>query len=114
MIIDLIKVNILKDDGLRVNCIGMGNGASQQLVEGAAKAGLGSYALISDISLVEEKTIACMQKVYLPKRRLEKIHAFPIDKEKPSFELKANARWLENDKQMSLKLLYLKALPPLK
>jgi len=93
----------------------MGNGASQQLVEGAAKAGLGAYALISDISLVEEKTIACMQKVYLPKRRLEKIYAFPIDKESfSSFELKANARWLENDKQMSLKLLYLKALPPLK
>jgi len=81
----LIKANIEKDDGLRVNCIGMGDGASQELVEGAAKAGLGTHALISDISLVEEKIVACMQKVYLPKRRLEKIYAFPSDEEKPSF-----------------------------
>ena len=109
----MIKANIEKDEGLRVNCIGMGDGASQELVEGAAKAGLGTYALISDISLVEEKTVACMQRVYMPKRKLEKIYAYPVDQKTGSFELKADSHWLENDKQISLKFLE-ETLPPLK
>ena len=48
---------------MRVNAIGMGSGASQELVQGSAKAGLGTHALIEDTTLVEEKVIMCMQKI---------------------------------------------------
>ena len=57
----------------RVHTIGMGNGASQELVEGAAKAGLGTHALISDQTLVEEKVIAALQKHYLPMKKVDKV-----------------------------------------
>lgn len=81
----------------------MGSGASQELVEGAAKAGFGTYALIEDERLVEEKVVGCMQKIYTPMRRVKSIVARLQDGS--SFDLKTDMHWLENDKQLSLKFL---------
>lgn len=75
----------------------MGVGASQELVEGAAKAGFGSYALIADENLVEEKVVGCMQKIYSPMRQLIKILAHPQAGGKP-IPLMTDKLWLENDK----------------
>ena len=44
----------------RVHTVGMGSGASRELIEGAAKAGLGTHALIADQTLVEEKVIGAL------------------------------------------------------
>lgn len=95
-ITDLIETEMKKSANIRVNCIGMGSGASQELVQGAAKAGLGAHALIEDITLVEEKVIVCMQKIYLPMRRITGVTA--RTESGTEIPLKTDMLWLENDK----------------
>lgn len=75
----------------------MGSGASQELVEGTAKAGFGTYAMIADQSLVEEIVVSCLQKIYTPMRRLDSIAALPADGTEP-IKLKTESHWLQNDK----------------
>lgn len=71
-VIDLIEAKV-KSSNQRVHTVGMGSGASKKLVKGAAKAGNGTSALIADTTLVEEKVMASLQKLYMPMRRVSKI-----------------------------------------
>lgn len=104
-VINLIEKEV-KGKAQRVHTFGMGSGASQQLVEGSAKAGHGTHAIIADMTLVEEKVIAALQKLYLPMKRVSKVNLVLKNGEK--HELKTDQHWLENDKQLSLKFLQFK------
>jgi len=54
----------------RVHTLGIGSGASSQLVKEAAGAGSGSYFFVEHTDKLEETVIKALQKNYIPTRTL--------------------------------------------
>lgn len=62
---DLIDEKAIKSNS-RVHTFGVGRGADQALVKGAAKAGCGTHSFIYQNSEIESKVILALQKNYVP------------------------------------------------
>ena len=65
LIIDLIDKEAMKSNS-RVHTFGVGRGADESLVKGAAKAGCGTHSFIYKNSEIESKVILALQKNYVP------------------------------------------------
>ena len=56
----VIEMARQKSKNARISSIGIGNGASTRLIEGAAEAGRGKYVMISDSEKPTEKIISLL------------------------------------------------------
>ena len=73
-VVQLIDILALKTNS-RVHTLGVGSGASTELVKECANAGAGSYHFIANAAEIEERVIVALQKNYSPMLRVHNIRA---------------------------------------
>lgn len=62
----VIRMAKKKSRNARINSIGIGNGASMALIQGAAEAGRGKYVMITDDENPSEKIINLLKSALTP------------------------------------------------